>query len=179
MDRNIFLKACSYCAYQERTQDEVRERLKKWKVWGEEAEEIISELIQENFLNEERFAKVFAGSKFRVKKWGRRKIEMELKRRRLSPYCIRQGMAEIEDDSYRQALTELLEKKARLLNEKDIFLKRQKLYRYAAGKGYEGGLIGEVLKEIFQWLIINGSISKESTTNGFSKNLRTHFEILT
>ena len=67
--RDILVKAANFCAYQERTHAEVRERLQKWEVWGDEAEEIIAYLIEDNFLNEERFAKIFAGSKFRVKQW--------------------------------------------------------------------------------------------------------------
>src|SRR5215217_4203582 len=98
MDRLILQKAASYCAYQERTQDEVKQRLRKWNVWGEEADEIIAELISMNYLSEERFAKTFAGGKFRVKNWGRIKIKQELQRRGISKYSLDQGMAEIQDE---------------------------------------------------------------------------------
>ncbi|SOE20822.1 regulatory protein [Spirosomataceae bacterium TFI 002] len=149
MDRNIFLKACSYCAYQERTQNEVRERLKKWQVWGNEAEEIIAELILENFINEERFAKVFAGSKFRVKKWGKKKILLELKRRNISDYCIKQGMKEIDQDNYEESLKELFEKKIKTIKRDDNpLITKQKLARYALGKGFESELVWRVLKEV-------------------------------
>lgn len=148
MDRPIFLKAASFCAYQERTQDEVRQRLKDWNVWGDEAEEIISELIQENFLNEERFAKVFAGSKFRVKKWGRRKIMFELKKRRLSDYCIKAGMNEIDDEDYYETLKTLIEKKKHdYRKEENEYKLNQKVAQFAVGKGYESGLIWEILRE--------------------------------
>lgn len=149
MDRKIFLKACNYCAYQERTQNEVRERLKKWQVYGDEAEELIAELIQENFINEERFAKVFAGSKFRVKKWGKKKILLELKKREISAYCIEQGMKEVEQDDYKQSLTELLEKKIKTVKkDENPLITKQKLARFAFGKGYEGELVWRILKEI-------------------------------
>ncbi|MFB0908486.1 MAG: regulatory protein [Spirosomataceae bacterium] len=148
MDRPIFLKAASYCAYQERTQDEVRQRLKDWNVWGDEAEEIISELIQENFVNEERFAKVFAGSKFRVKKWGRRKIMFELKKRRLSDYCIKAGMNEINDEDYYETLQTLIEKKKHdYRKEENEYKLNQKVAQFAVGKGYESSLIWEILRE--------------------------------
>jgi regulatory protein len=148
MDRPIFLKAASYCAYQERTQDEVRQRLKDWNVWGDEAEEIISELIQENFVNEERFAKVFAGSKFRVKKWGRRKIMFELKKRRLSDYCIKAGMNEINDEDYYETLKTLIEKKKHdYRKEENEYKLNQKVAQFAVGKGYESSLIWEILRE--------------------------------
>ncbi|MDP5139571.1 MAG: RecX family transcriptional regulator [Spirosomaceae bacterium] len=148
MDRPIFLKAASYCAYQERTQDEVRQRLKDWNVWGDDAEEIITELILENFLNEERFAKVFAGSKFRVKKWGRRKIIFELKKRRLSDYCIKAGMNEIDDEAYYETLTALIEKKKHdYRKEENEYKLNQKIAQFAVGKGYESNLIWEILRE--------------------------------
>lgn len=148
MDRPVFLKAASYCAYQERTQDEVRQRLKDWNVWGDDAEEIISELIQENFLNEERFAKTFAGSKFRVKKWGRRKIAFELKKRKLSDYCIRAGMSEIDETAYYDTLKTLIDKKKHDYRaEENTFKLHQKIAQFAIGKGYESALIWEILRE--------------------------------
>ncbi len=148
MDRPVFLKAASYCAYQERTQDEVRQRLKDWNVWGDDAEEIISELIQENFLNEERFAKTFAGSKFRVKKWGRRKIAFELKKRKLSDFCIRAGMSEIDETDYYDTLKTLINKKKHdYRTEGNTFKLHQKIAQFAIGKGYESALVWEILRE--------------------------------
>ena len=149
MDRLILQKAASYCAYQERTQDEVRQRLKKWGVWGDEADELIAELVTRNYLSEERFAKTFAGSKFRQKKWGRRRIRQELNRRGLTDYTIGQGMDEIEDDAYEATLRKLLEKKRGTLErtEPDPYKRKQKLARYALAKGYESELV---------WSILNG-----------------------
>lgn len=150
MDRLILQKAASYCAYQERTQDEVRQRLKKWNVWGEEADELIAELISMNYLSEERFAKTYAGGKFRIKNWGRRKIEQELQRRGLSSYSIEKGMQEINDDDYVTGLKELLAKKKLLLErtEPDLFKRKQKLARFAIGKGYEGELVWKEIGEL-------------------------------
>lgn len=149
MDNRIFLKACSYCAYQERTHQEVRERLAEWGVWGDESEEIISKLIEENFLNEERFARAFAGGKFRVKKWGRRKILFELKARKLSPYCIKVAMQEISDDDYLETLYELVSKKlADLRTERSVPLRNQKTARYLMGKGYESDLVWEAINSL-------------------------------
>lgn len=149
MDRLILQKAASYCAYQERTQDEVKLRLKKWNVWGDEADEIIAELISMNYLSEERFAKSYAGGKFRVKNWGRMKIRQELNRRGLSNYSIEKGMNEIEDEAYISTLKELLIKKKRLLEktETDKFKLKQKLVRYALGKGYESELVWKLVGE--------------------------------
>lgn len=150
MDRLILQKAASYCAYQERTQDEVKQRLKKWNVWGNEADEIIAELISMNYLSEERFAKTYAGGKFRVKNWGRMKIRQELNRRGLSTYSIEKGMNEIGDEDYVSGLRELLLKKRDLLSktETDPFKLKQKLARFALGKGYESELVWKELGEL-------------------------------
>jgi regulatory protein len=150
MDRLILQKAASYCAYQERTQDEVKQRLKKWNVWGDEADEIIAELISMNYLSEERFAKTYAGGKFRVKNWGRMKIRQELSRRGLSTYSIEKGMDEIGDEAYVTGLRELLSKKRDLLSktETDPFKLKQKLARFALGKGYESEMVWKELGEL-------------------------------
>jgi regulatory protein len=147
--RQYLIKAANYCAYQERTQAEVRERLAEWAIYGDDAEQVIVGLIEENFLSEERFAKAFAGGKFRVKNWGRLKIKYELKARGLSDYCIRVGMAEIEDDDYLKTLNEIIEKKAKELKfEKSKQILKQKLARYAIGKGFESELVWGVIGQI-------------------------------
>lgn len=152
MDRLILQKAASYCAYQERTQDEVRQRLKKWNVWGEESDEIIAELISQNYLSEERFAKTYAGGKFRMKNWGRMKIKQELHRRGLSEYSIDKGMREIGDKAYQESLKELLTKKKTMLerSETDKYKLKQKLVRFALSKGYESELIWKMIEEMNQ-----------------------------
>ncbi|HEV7347597.1 regulatory protein RecX [Telluribacter sp.] len=152
MDRLILQKAASYCAYQERTQDEVRKRLQKWGVWSEEADEIIAELISMNYLSEERFARTYAGGKFRVKNWGRLKIKQELSRRGLTDYNIRQGMAEIKDSTYEATLKELLTKKLTALKrtETDPLKLKQKLIRFALGKGYESELVWRTIEKLLE-----------------------------
>ncbi|RYF64646.1 MAG: RecX family transcriptional regulator [Cytophagaceae bacterium] len=144
--KDALRKAAMFCAYQERTQQEVRERLKEWGVFGDDAEEVIAELIQQNYLNEERFAKSFAGGKFRVKGWGRRKIKQQLQQRGISGYNLDQAMKEIGPDDYRETLTDLLEKKRQSLRDDNPLIVKQKLVRYALSKGYESELIFTVLK---------------------------------
>ena len=143
---SIFLKAAQFCAYQERTQAEVREKLNELGCYGDDAESIIAELILENYINEERFAKAFAGGKFRLKKWGRIKIEYELRQKGLSEYCIRKGMEEIEDEAYHQSLEDLLAKKKKSLKETSQFILQKKLAQFAISKGYESSLVWEKLK---------------------------------
>ncbi len=138
-------KAASFCAYQERTQQEVRDRLNDWDIYGDDAEEVIAELITQNYLNEERFAKAFAGGKFRVKGWGKRKIQQHLKQRGITGYNLNQAMNEIAPADYRETLTALLDKKRASLRDDNPLIIKQKLVRYAMSKGYESDLIFSVL----------------------------------
>lgn len=151
MDKTILAKAASYCAYQERTQNEVRERLKKWHVYDDEAEEIISELISQNYLNEERFAKTFAGGKLRIKNWGGIKIKQELKRKGLTDYNINIALSEINQEDYETELTQLIQKKYThiILREPDPWKQKQKIARYAIGKGFEAELVWKTIESIY------------------------------
>lgn len=138
----------SFCAYQDRCHKEVRTRLLEYQVYGDDLEQVIAELISENFLNEERFAKSYARGKFRMKKWGRIKIRRELKFRQISEYLITKGMAEIEDQDYFATLEDVLVKKLRTTRETDPYKKRKKLTDYAANRGFEYAVIKEVLDGI-------------------------------
>jgi regulatory protein len=146
MNKQALIKAASFCAYQERTQQEVRERLKEWEVVGDEAEEVIAELIAQNYLNEERFARIFAGSKFRQKGWGRIKIRQEMKMRKLSEYCIKAGLSEIEDEDYWAKLEEIIQKKNHELRNIEPFARKKKVVNFALSRGFEQNLIWEALK---------------------------------
>ncbi|MBK8342084.1 MAG: RecX family transcriptional regulator [Bacteroidetes bacterium] len=97
-----------YCAYQERCHEEVRTKLLSLKIYGEGLEAIINKLIEDDFLNEERFAKAYAGGKFRMKKWGRGKIVQGLKLRKISDYCIKKAMLEIDESDYQKTLAALV-----------------------------------------------------------------------
>lgn len=142
------LKAASFCAYQERSHKEVREKLAELGFWGLAAEEILANLIAQNYLNEERFAMAFAGGKFRVKQWGKLRIVRELKLREVSDYCINKALKEIEEEDYRQTLKEVLQK--RLLQTKKLkpAIAAQKAYTYALSRGFEPSLIWEILAEL-------------------------------
>jgi regulatory protein len=142
------IKMQRYCAYQERSHQEVKDKLIELGVYGDRIDEIIVELIQENFLNEERFAKAFVRGKFNIKKWGKIRIKNELKIHRISAYCLKKGFEEIEDSVYFDTLVSILTKKKLLLNEEDKYKLRQKLFAYAQQKGYEIPLINEALNTI-------------------------------
>ena len=142
------LKLQKYCAYQDRCHSEVRTKLISLKIYGGDLEDIITDLIAEDFLNEERFARSFARGKFRIKRWGRNKIKSELKFKRVSDYCIRKGLNEIDPEEYQNTLYNLIEKKDRTLKSVNQYDRYQKLYKYVYGKGYEAELIKKSITEI-------------------------------
>jgi regulatory protein len=144
------IKLQQYCAYQERSHVEVTAKLYELGVYGEKQDEIVMSLIADNFLNEERFAKAYAHGKFNIKNWGRIRIKQELKMHKISPYCLKKAMAEIEEDEYFKKLETIIEKKSNLLNlDDDNFKLRQKLFAYAHQKGYETELINRALNIFF------------------------------
>ncbi len=138
-----------YCAYQDRCHQEVRNKLIQLKVFGDELEEVIADLIQDNFLNEERFARSYARGKFRFKKWGKRKILGELKRRKISEYCIKKAFTEIDDEEYMEVLYKVLEKKIDSTNGKNKYEIKQKVVNYAIQRGFETFLIWPAMNELY------------------------------
>jgi regulatory protein len=143
--KEAMLKAAAYCAYQERCHQEVEDKLSEWGVYGTDAGEIIIALMEQNYLNEERFAKAFAGGKFRVKRWGRNRIRMELKARKVSDYCIRSGMKEIDEDQYAETLRTLAEDKLSTVKAPGSAAAKAKTAQYLIGKGYEADLVWNTL----------------------------------
>ncbi len=139
------VKAESYCAYQERSQFEIRNKLYEWGLHQKDVEEIISELIELNFLNEERFALAYSLGKFRIKGWGKNKIRQGLKLKRIPDKLIIKSLKEINEDDYMLMLTKILKKKLNTISEKDPFKKRYLLSRFASSKGYESDLIADLL----------------------------------
>lgn len=145
MNKPYLQKAAGFCAYQERTQAEVRERLYEWGIRGDDTEEMISWLIENNYINEERFAVAFAGGRFRLKQWGKVRIKQELQLRGLSSYCIQKAMEEIQDADYEATLQKLVNKKIDEFDIDNPFIKKQKIARYLIGKGYEAELVWKQL----------------------------------
>ncbi|WP_299708957.1 regulatory protein RecX [uncultured Pontibacter sp.] len=146
--KEALIKAAAYCAYQERTQQEVRTKLYTYGLEPDDVEEIIVRLGQEKMLDEERYAQSYVRGKYGLKKWGRRKIVQGLKSKGISDYCIKQGLKEIDYDVYEQNLQQLLEKKNASEKEKNPFVRRQKLTYYLMSKGYESDLVQDAIKKI-------------------------------
>lgn len=144
------LKIASYCAYQERCQQEVRNKLYSYELYRDEVDELIAWLIIENYINEERFAITFAGGKFRVKKWGKFKITQALKQKDISDYCLKKAMQEINQEDYIDTINELALKKAREYGLKisNQYQLKDKTAKYIISKGYEPSLVWDILKEL-------------------------------
>ncbi len=142
-------KLKQYCAYQERCHSEVKEKLYSYGVYRDDADEIISKLIEENYLNEERFASLFAGGRFRIKQWGKMKIKYELKQKGVSEYCIKKALQTIDLDEYEKCLQKLADQKLKTLkSEKNIFIKKRKLQDFLLQRGFENDLVREAVSKI-------------------------------
>lgn len=140
-------RLADYCVYQDRSHYEVEQKLKELRTLNEEERgEILIWLIQNNFLNEERFSKSYARGKFYQKKWGKIKIKQGLKQKRIPTNLIDKGIEEINEEDYKSTLMELTEKKWNILRESEVYLKKKKIYNYLLQKGYEYNLINEILK---------------------------------
>ena len=140
-----------YCAYQERSHQEVRNKLYEYGLYRSDVEESLSQLITDGYLNEERFAKAFAGGKFRMKKWGRIRIIHALEAKGVSANCIRIGLKEIDEPTYLSTLRQLLEEKLPHVDDENVYALRDKLSKFVIQKGYEPDLV---------WKEINGLIPK-------------------
>jgi len=140
-------KAENYCAYQERSQQEVRDKLYEWGLWTDAVENIISQLITDNFLNEERFARAYTQGKFNQKGWGRIKIKQGLKLKKVPLVLIKKALLGIADDDYLNTLQRVLTKKANTVSEKNPFKRKYKLQQYALSRGYESDLVADVIKD--------------------------------
>ena len=140
-----------YCAYQERCHSEVKEKLYSLGLHKKDAEELLSNLIEENYLNEERFAIQFAGGRFRIKQWGKVKIKYELKQKQVSDYCIKKALASINENDYQKTIQKLFSAKlSTLKSEKNSFVKKKKIQDYLLQKGFVASIINELLSEQIQ-----------------------------
>lgn len=139
----------AWCDRQERAHSDVVKKLKTWNVAAEDIEQIVSELISGNYLNEERFAKAYASGKFNISEWGWTKIEYGLKQKRVSSYSIRLAKAEIDQEDVLSTLNQLLQKKSSFIKSKSIWERNQKLYKFARGRGFDHVDIKRILDRDF------------------------------
>ena len=138
-----------FCSYQERCHSEVKQKLYDYGLYQKEVDDIVAKMVEENYLNEERFAIQYAGGKFRLKHWGRNKIKYSLKQKQVSDYCIRKGLNQIDDDAYEATFQKLFDEKLRTLkSEKNIFTKKRKLQDHLVQKGYESDIIRSAINKL-------------------------------
>lgn len=142
------VKIAKYCAYQERAHSEVELKLFSYGLYSDQVQELMAWLITENYLNEERYAIAYAGGKFRIKKWGRIKIEQNLRQKRVSEYSIKKALSNIEEAAYLRTLEELIKAKKKFTTADNIYELRNKIARSVISKGYEPDKVWEVMKTI-------------------------------
>ena len=139
-----------YCAYQERAQQEVRDKLYELGMTKDEVEEIMSDLIADNFLNEERFAVQFAGGHFRIKGWGKVKIQHALQQKRVSSYNIKIGLKAIDEDAYLKTLQQLATKKWNSLKGERALSRMAKTYAFLHQRGFEPILYQPIVQKLYK-----------------------------
>ncbi len=137
-----------YCAYQERCHKEVRAKLQEMRMIPEAIDHIMAQLIQNDFLNEQRFADNFVSGKFRIKKWGRNRIQRELRQRDISQFAINSALKAIKEEEYLTVFSELAGKRWEQLRDDNLQKKKRKLMDYLLYRGWESSLIYPKIKEL-------------------------------
>jgi len=137
-----------YCAYQERCHKEVTQKLYDMKMIPEARDQIIVHLLQHNFLNEERFAKAFVRGKFRIKKWGKQRLQLELRRKDINKTLINIALKEIDNDEYYDTFNSLAERKLETIREPNAQKKRKKLADYLFYRGWESEMVYDKIREL-------------------------------
>ena len=137
----------SYCAIQDRCQSDVERKMKEWGISDEIIENIVTDLILDKFVNEERFSESFCRGKFRIKRWGKVKIKNELKIRKISENCIDKGLLQIEKKEYMKVLKDLYIKKRDSLKDANQFIRKGKISKHLQQKGFESKLIWELINK--------------------------------
>ncbi|MEY2950549.1 MAG: regulatory protein RecX [Saprospiraceae bacterium] len=153
----IYQKISAFCAYQERCHSEVRSKLIQLGCFGDDLEQQIIRLIAEDFLNEERFAILYAQSKLRQKQWGKIKIDLQLKAKRISEYCRKKALNEIDDLEYQNILKKIITNKWNATAYNSEYERKIKTQQYAYRKGFEP----EIIQTIFDNLYHTDSFSQE------------------
>lgn len=138
-----------YCAYQDRCHSEVRSKLLSLKIYGDHLEEIISELVKDGFLDEERYARAYVRGKFKNNKWGKQKILQGLKQKQIGHYLLQSAIMEIDDREYVDTLVNILHQKIKMIPPGPNTLRRNKLVQYAVGRGYEMPMVLKLTESMF------------------------------
>jgi regulatory protein len=143
--REALNRASALCSRQELSARHLRDKLNAWYVSEKDAERIIKKLYEEKFLDDHRYAAFFARDKFRFNGWGKIKISYMLRQKDIGEEIIKEALDMIDDDTYFQKCIELIKNKSTSLKDKNQFTRKGKLYRFAAGRGFEPDLIHRIL----------------------------------
>jgi regulatory protein len=141
-------KATFLCSKSEKCTSEILEKLKLWGLPSDEAEQVIEKLVEEKYIDDERFARAYVKDKFRLNHWGKQKIAHMLRAKNIAPEIQEIAFEEIEDEGYSDELHKLLTDKLKSTKGKDKYDTRNKLMRFAMGRGFESGQIYAILKEM-------------------------------
>lgn len=147
---DIMKKMENYCVYQERCHQEIENKLKEFNLIPQAKEAILLHLLENNYLNEERFSKAFARGKFTIKKWGKQRIVRELRLKNISDYNIKSALKEIDEDDYINTFDELAEKRLKEIKERNIYKKRKKLADYLLYRGWESDIVYSKVTELIK-----------------------------
>lgn len=139
-----------YCVYQDRCHKEVELKMRDYELIPEAKEMIFLSLMQDNFLNEERFAKSFARGKFRIKNWGKQRIIRELKFKDISAYNIKTALKEIDEQAYLNTVYAITEKRSNSISETNNYKKKKKLIDFLMRKGFENELIFKTVNDVLE-----------------------------
>ena len=144
----MLFKASAYCATAEHCEADVRTKLQTWACAPEHIDKIIDYLKQENFLNEQRYCNAFVRDKFRFNQWGKTKIAMMLRTKNIAEETIAEAIDQIDDETYQQTVTTLLQTKLKGLKYRDEYDRKAKLIRFAQGRGFEYGIIAAAIEQV-------------------------------
>lgn len=144
----MLFKASAYCATAEHCEADVRTKLQTWACSPEHIDKIIDYLKQENFLNEQRYCNAFVRDKFRFNQWGKTKIAMMLRTKNIAEETIAEALEQIDDETYQQTVTTLLQTKLKGLKYRDEYDRKAKLIRFAQGRGFEYGIIATAIEQL-------------------------------
>jgi len=146
--KNLYHKIMKYCAYQERSEYDVIEKLKVYHLNEIEISEIINKLKEENFINNQRFARVYAIGKFRNNRWGRIRIRYELKRKSFAEKEIMTALDVIDEEEYEKMILQLIRKKERLITNPELYIRQNKIVKFICSKGFEHDIVWDIVKKV-------------------------------
>ena len=140
-----FDRMAAYCASAEHCRSEVAEKMQRWGVDYGVVEHVVERLVCEKYIDEDRYCRAFVNDKFRLEKWGKRKIREALSVKKIKEVYVDAALMNISDEDYMAALRSVLKSQERSLHGMDEEVRREKLYRFAQSRGYEAAAISECL----------------------------------